>query len=67
VEAARVASEAGAGTLLLTHFSPSVDGERVADEARSVHARVVAAADQQELEVSAPELPPARSSAELRP
>ena len=67
VEAARVASEAGAGTLLLTHFSPSVDGERVADEARSVHGRVVAAADQQELEVSAPEASPARSSAELRP
>ena len=45
VEAARIALEASAGTLLLTHFSPSVDGERVADEARSVHPRVVAAAD----------------------
>jgi len=67
VEAARVASEAGAGTLLLTHFSPSVDGERVADEARSIHGRVVAAADQQELEVTPPDLSPASSSAQLRP
>src|SRR5207248_1768376 len=45
VEAARIASEAQAGTLLLTHFSPSVDAERVADEARAVHPRVTAAAD----------------------
>ena len=54
VEAARIASEAGAGTLLLTHFSPSVDGERVADEGREIHPHVVAAADQQGLEVVAP-------------
>ncbi len=53
VEAARVAAEASAGTLLLTHFSPSVDGERVADEARAIHSRVVAAADQQGLDVGA--------------
>jgi ribonuclease Z len=52
VEAARVATEAGAGTLLLTHFSPSVDGERVADEARTVHPRVAAAADLEGIEVS---------------
>jgi ribonuclease Z len=55
VEAARVALEASAGTLLLTHFSPSIDGERVADEARSIHPRVVAALDQQELDVAPPE------------
>ena len=54
-EAAQIAREAGAGTLLLTHFSPSVDGERVADEARAVHSRVVAAADQQGLDVHAPQ------------
>ena len=53
VEAARIASEAAAGTLLLTHFSPSIDGERVADEARGIHPRVVAAVDQQGLEVVA--------------
>jgi ribonuclease Z len=51
VEAARVAAEALASTLLLTHFSPSVDAERVADEARAVHPRVVAAADLSGFEV----------------
>ena len=45
VEAARIASQAGARTLVLTHFSPSVDGERVAVEARAEHGQVVAAAD----------------------
>ena len=45
VEAARIAAEARAGTLLLTHFSPSVEAERVADEAREIHPRVTAAAD----------------------
>jgi ribonuclease Z len=45
VEAARIAAEARAGTLLLTHFSPSVDAERVADEAREIHPRVTAATD----------------------
>jgi len=44
-EAARIAAEARAGTLLLTHFSPSVDAERVADEAREIHPRVTAATD----------------------
>jgi ribonuclease Z len=53
-EAAQIAAEAGAGTLLLTHFSPSVDGERVADEARAIHPRVVAAADQEGFEVEPP-------------
>ena len=51
VEAARIASEAGAGTLLLTHFSPSVEGGRIADEARAIHPRVVAAADLASIEV----------------
>jgi len=45
VEAAQVAAEAGAGQLLLTHFSPSVDAEAVADEARAVHGRIIAAQD----------------------
>jgi ribonuclease Z len=49
VEAARVAAEAGAALLVLTHFSPSVDGERVADEARAEGPRVIAAADQADL------------------
>ncbi len=53
VEAARIAAEAGAAMLLLTHFSPSVDGERVADEARKATGlRVVAAADQVELSIA---------------
>jgi ribonuclease BN (tRNA processing enzyme) len=45
VEAARIAAEAEAGTLVLTHFSPSVLGESVAAEARSIHANIVAAQD----------------------
>jgi len=45
VEAARIAKASAARSLVLTHFSPSVDGERVADEARAEHAQVVAAAD----------------------
>ena len=53
VEAARVARDAGVGTLVLTHFSPSVDGERVADEARAEHAQVAAARDLVELEITA--------------
>jgi ribonuclease Z len=54
VEAARTASEAGALALLLTHFSPSVDGERVADEARAVHPEVIAATDLAGIDVEAP-------------
>ena len=54
VEAARIAAEAGARTLLLTHFSPSVDGEQVADEGREIHPRIVAAKDGLELIVPEP-------------
>jgi ribonuclease Z len=53
VEAARIAAEAQAGTLLLTHFSPSVDAERVADEAREIHPRVTAATDLAGIDVAA--------------
>ncbi len=53
VEAAEVATKAGARKLLLTHFSPSVDAEAVADEARALHPSVVAARDGAVLEVSA--------------
>jgi ribonuclease Z len=45
VEAARIAADAGAASLVLTHFSPSVDGESVADEARAIQGRIVAAQD----------------------
>jgi ribonuclease Z len=54
VEAARIAAQASAKLLVLTHFSPSVDGERVADEARAVHPRVVAAQDYAEVVVEPP-------------
>lgn len=53
VEAARIAREAQVGTLVLTHFSPSVDGERVADEARAEHVQVEAARDLVPLEIDA--------------
>jgi ribonuclease Z len=45
VEAARIAAEAEARALVLTHFSPSVQGEAVAGEARSIHPKIIAAAD----------------------
>ena len=45
VEAARIAADAEAAMLLLTHFSPSVNGDAVADEARSIHPRIVVASD----------------------
>jgi ribonuclease Z len=51
VEAARIARDARARTLLLTHFSPSVEPESVAEEARAEHQRVVAAADLSPIEV----------------
>ena len=51
VEAARIARDARARTLLLTHFSPSVDPESVAEEARAEHQRVVAASDLSPIEV----------------
>jgi ribonuclease Z len=61
IEAARVALEASARTLLLTHFSPSVDGEQVADEARTIHARVLAASDLDGIQVE----PPVQRSSQL--
>jgi ribonuclease Z len=45
VEAARIAAEAEAAALVLTHFSPSVTGEALAEEARSIHPRIIAAQD----------------------
>jgi len=51
VEAARIAAEAEAGSLILTHFSPSVSGEEVAEEARAIHPRIVAAHDLGEIQV----------------
>ena len=45
VEAAQIARDAQADMVLLTHFSPSVDPESVADEARAVHPCVLAASD----------------------
>jgi ribonuclease Z len=45
LEAARIAAEAEAAALVLTHFSPSVDGETIAEEARTVHQKVIAARD----------------------
>ena len=53
VEAAQIAVQAQARSLLLTHFSPSVEVEVVADEARAVHERTIAAEDGVPLEVSA--------------
>lgn len=49
VEAARIAADARAATLVLTHFSPSVTGDALADEARSIHPDIVAAADLREI------------------
>jgi ribonuclease Z len=54
IEAARIAAEAGAAALVLTHFSPSVNGEAVAEEARSIHPRIVAATDLAEVAVERP-------------
>ncbi|HZR07048.1 MAG TPA: ribonuclease Z [Myxococcales bacterium] len=49
VEAARIAATAEAASLVLTHFSPSVTGEDVAEEARSIHPRIIAAQDLSEI------------------
>jgi ribonuclease Z len=49
VEAARIAAEAEAARLVLTHFSPSVDGDSVADEARSIHPHIIPAEDLAEI------------------
>ncbi len=51
VEAARIAADAEAASLLLTHFSPSVDGDAVADEARTIHPRIIAAQDLTEIQL----------------
>jgi ribonuclease Z len=51
LEAARIAAEAEAATLVLTHFSPSVNGDALADEARTVHPRIVAAQDLAAIEI----------------
>jgi ribonuclease Z len=51
VEAARIALDARAARLLLTHFSPSVDPESVAEEARAVHPGAAAASDLSPIEV----------------
>jgi ribonuclease Z len=51
VEAARIAAEAEAGALVLTHFSPSVNGDQVAEEARTIHPRIIAAQDLVEVAV----------------
>jgi ribonuclease Z len=45
VEAARIAAEAEATSLVLTHFSPSVNADSLADEARSIHPRIIPAQD----------------------
>jgi ribonuclease Z len=51
LEAARIAAEAEAEALVLTHFSPSVNGDALADEARAVHPRIVAAQDLSAIEI----------------
>ncbi len=50
-EAARIAAEAEAATLVLTHFSPSVSGDALAAEARAIHPNIVAAEDLGEIPV----------------
>jgi ribonuclease Z len=45
VEAAQIAAQAEAAALVLTHFSPSVNGEAVAEEARAIHPKIIAAQD----------------------
>jgi len=53
-DAARVAKEAGAQTLIATHFSSRYDGRQVAqirDEARSVFERIIAGRDLLEIEI----------------
>jgi ribonuclease Z len=51
VEAARIAAEAEARALVLTHFSPSVSGDALADEARAIHPRIIPAQDLSEIPV----------------
>jgi ribonuclease Z len=49
IEAARIAAEAEAASLVLTHFSPSVNGDNLAEEARSIHSRIIVAQDLAEI------------------
>jgi ribonuclease Z len=58
VEAARIARDARARTLLLTHFSPSVEPQFVADEARAEHQHVIAASDLSPIEIGPVEIAP---------
>jgi ribonuclease Z len=58
VEAAQIAREARARLLVLTHFSPSVDPEKMAEEAREVHPHVAAASDLTPVDVDPPEEAP---------
>jgi len=51
VEAARIAAEAEAAALVLTHFSPSVSGDNLAEEARSIHPRITVAQDLAEIAI----------------
>jgi len=66
VEAAQIAADAAARMLVLTHFSPSVQGEAVAQEARAIHPNVVAAEDLSELAVGRSS-PATESSSPARP
>jgi len=63
LEAGRIARDARAGRLLLTHFSPSVDADALAEEARSVHPGAAAASDLSPIEVGPVEVEQARSGA----
>jgi len=51
VEAARIAAEAEAAALVLTHFSPSVNGDDLAEEAKSIHPRITVAQDLAEIAI----------------
>jgi len=51
VEAARIAAEAEAATLILTHFSPSANADSVAEEARSIHPHIIPAQDLSDIEI----------------
>jgi ribonuclease Z len=63
VEAARIARDARAEKLLLTHFSPSVDPESIAEEARAVHPGAAAASDLSPIEIGPMEVAQHRAAA----
>ena len=44
-----IRNEDEAAALVLTHFSPSVNGDDLAQEARSIHPRIIAAQDLAEI------------------